>query len=91
MKTTATLQPDLERDVGDRPQPVRRIPVALMIPVDAESLDETLETLRRARGLEALRAIRRESAARGLTRLSMREIDALVRETRNARRPSGRG
>jgi hypothetical protein len=57
-----------------------------MIPIDAESLDETLETLRRARGLEALRQIRRESAARGLTRLSMREIDTVVRATRNAKR-----
>ena len=93
------------RDFRTRPKEVREAlrrereavltangrPVALMIPVDAESLDEKLETLRRARGLEALREIRRESAARGLTRLSMREIDALVRATRNAKRRSGRG
>jgi antitoxin (DNA-binding transcriptional repressor) of toxin-antitoxin stability system len=93
------------RDFRTRPKEVREAlrrereavltvngrPVALMIAVDAESLDEKLETLRRARGLDALREIRRESAARGLTRLSMREIDALVRATRKVKRRTGRG
>jgi antitoxin (DNA-binding transcriptional repressor) of toxin-antitoxin stability system len=60
-------------------------PVALMIPVDAGSVDQALETLRRARGLEALRAIRRESRERGLDRLSSSKIDAIIKETRRAR------
>jgi len=60
-------------------------PVALMIPVDAGTVDQTLETLRRARGLEALRAIRRESRERGLDRLSNAEIDAMIEKTRRAR------
>jgi antitoxin (DNA-binding transcriptional repressor) of toxin-antitoxin stability system len=65
-------------------------PVALMIPVDAGTVDQTLETLRRARGLEALRAIRRESRERGLDRLSNTEIDAIIksaRRTRSSRAP----
>lgn len=61
-------------------------PVALMISVDAGSIDQTVETLRRARGLEALRAIRVESARRGLSRLSVKEIDAIIAKTRKARR-----
>lgn len=60
-------------------------PVALMIPVDAGSVDQALETLRRARGLEALRALRRESRERGLDRLSSSEIDAIIKDTRRAR------
>jgi antitoxin (DNA-binding transcriptional repressor) of toxin-antitoxin stability system len=60
-------------------------PVALMIPVDAGSVEQALETLRRARGLEALRALRRESRTRGLDRLSNSEIDGVIKATRRAR------
>jgi antitoxin (DNA-binding transcriptional repressor) of toxin-antitoxin stability system len=60
-------------------------PVAVMIPVDAGSIDRILETLRRARALEALREIRQESQRRGLARLSTREIDAIIAKTRKAR------
>jgi antitoxin (DNA-binding transcriptional repressor) of toxin-antitoxin stability system len=60
-------------------------PVAVMIPVDAGSIDQTLETLRRARALEALRAIRQESRRRRLARMSTRDIDAIIAKTRKAR------
>ena len=60
-------------------------PVALMIPVDAGTVDQTLETLRRARGLEAVRALRRESRERGLDRLSDADIDDIIKKTRRAR------
>lgn len=87
------------RDFRSRPKQVREAlkkekeavltangrPVALMIPVDAGSVDQALETLRRARGLEALRALRRESRDRGLDRLSTSEIDAIIKKTRRAR------
>ena len=87
------------RDFRTRPKQVREAlkkekeavltangrPVALMIPVDAGTVDQTLETLRRARGLEALRAIRRESRERGLDRLSGSEIDGIIQKARRAR------
>jgi PHD/YefM family antitoxin component YafN of YafNO toxin-antitoxin module len=87
------------RDFRTRPKQVREAlerereavltangrPVAVMIAVDAGTVDQTLETLRRARGLEALRAIRRESQRRGLARLSMRDIDDIIAKTRSAR------
>ena len=60
-------------------------PVAVMIPVDAGTIDQTLETLRRARALEALRAIRQESQKRGLAWMSTRDIDAIIAKTRKAR------
>ena len=61
-------------------------PVAVMLPVDASSLDETLDTLRRTRALRALRAIRREAKARGLDKLSIAEIDAIIAKARRERR-----
>ena len=61
-------------------------PVALMLHVDGDSLDETMETLRRARSLQALREIRREARARGLYRLSIKQIDAIIARSRRARR-----
>ena len=65
-------------------------PVALMIPVDAGTVDQTLETLRRARGLEALRALRRESRERGLDTLSTTDIEGIIKKTRRARSSSSR-
>ena len=89
------------RDLRNRPRQVREAlrrereavltangsPVAVLIPVDAGSIEETLETLRRARGLEALRAIRRESQERGLDRLSASDIDGIIARARRPRAP----
>jgi prevent-host-death family protein len=66
-------------------------PVAVLIPADASTIDETLETVRRARGLEALRAIRRESQKAGRGRLTGRGIDAIIAKTRRARSRRARG
>jgi antitoxin (DNA-binding transcriptional repressor) of toxin-antitoxin stability system len=95
------------RDLRTRPRQVREAlkrereavltangrPVAVLIPVDVSTVDATLDALRRARGLEALRDMRRQARARGLRRLSIPEIDALVARTRRGRtsRPRRRG
>jgi len=55
-------------------------PVAVMIPVDTGSIDQTLETLRPARALEALRAIRASTP-----RMTPKDIDAVIAKTRRAR------
>ena len=87
------------RDLRTRPKQVRDAlkrereavltangqPVAVLIPVDAGSVEETLETLRRARGLEALRAIRRESRERGLDKLSTSDVNTIIAKARRAR------
>jgi antitoxin (DNA-binding transcriptional repressor) of toxin-antitoxin stability system len=92
------------RDLRTRPRQVRESlegereavltangrPVAVLVPVDAGTIDETLETLRRARGLEALAAIRRASRERGLDRLSNRDIDAVIARVRRGRAPQRR-
>ena len=61
-------------------------PVALMLGVDGDSLEESLETVRRARALQALRKIRKRSRVRGLDKLGMKQIDAIIAKTRRARR-----
>ena len=87
------------RDLRTRPKQVRESlaherealltvngrPVAVLLPVDAGTVDETLETVRRARGLEAVRAIRRESQRGGASRLSAKAIDAIIARTRRSR------
>ena len=66
-------------------------PVAVLLPVDAGTVEETLETVRRARGLEALRGLRRESRSGGTASMSAEEIDALIARVRRARPRRARG
>ena len=86
------------RDFRTRPRQVREAlrhereavltvngrPVAVLIPADASSIDDTLEMVRRARGLEALRAIRRESRSAGRGRLTT------ATSRTSSRKPGGR-
>lgn len=88
------------RDFRTRPQQVRKIiaaepqslltasgkPFALVIPVDGETLDETLSALRIGRTQTALRALRAEAKEKGRDRLTMEQIDAVVAKTRRQRR-----
>lgn len=104
-RTVAAMKTVTIRDFRTRPKQVRDAlkrereavltangrPVAVMIPVDAGSIDQTLETLRRARALEALRVIRQDSQRRGSARMSTREIDAIIAKTRKARSRAGAG
>lgn len=78
-------------EAGDAVLTVSGRPVAVLVPTDASTLDETLELLRRARGLEALRALRESSRLRGLDRrVSPRAIDTVIKKTRRVRRPRTR-
>jgi antitoxin (DNA-binding transcriptional repressor) of toxin-antitoxin stability system len=62
-------------------------PVAVLVPTDAATLEATLELLRRARGLEAVRALRESSRLRGLDRrVSPRDINTIIGKTRRMRR-----
>jgi antitoxin (DNA-binding transcriptional repressor) of toxin-antitoxin stability system len=87
------------RDFRTRPRQVRETlqrereavltvngrPVAVMIPVDAGSLDGAVETLRRARALEAVRAIRSDAQRRGQGPMSSAAIEKVIAKTRRAR------
>jgi antitoxin (DNA-binding transcriptional repressor) of toxin-antitoxin stability system len=61
-------------------------PLALMVPVSSETLDETLLALRRAKAQLALAAVRSNARLAGTDRLSLRDIDKVIAEARGARR-----
>ena len=52
---------------------------------DAGTVNETIAAVRRARGLEALQTIRRESQLNGAARMTAADIDALIARTRRSR------
>lgn len=64
-------------------------PFALMVPVDSNSLEETVEALKIGRAQTALRALREEARRKGLDQLSPAEIDAVIAEVRTGRRARG--
>lgn len=64
-------------------------PFALVIPVDADTLDETIDALRIGRAQMALRALRSEARARGRDQLGMDVIDAVIAKTRRQHRTRG--
>lgn len=61
-------------------------PVAVLLPVNAETFDQTLDVVGRAQALQALKQIQQRSAGAGRSRIGMREIDA---EIDAARREAG--
>lgn len=61
-------------------------PVAVMLPVDSDTLDETMQAVRRARGQVALHTLRKSARTEGLDSLSAAQIDKLVGEARRVRR-----
>jgi len=60
-------------------------PVALLVGLHGDDLEETVRVVKRARAMEAVSGMRRAAAARGLDRLGMDEIDAIIRSTRAER------
>jgi len=72
------------RDLKEAEQLVltsKGLPVAMMVPVTPDNVEETARTFRRAQALEAVSAIR-ERWARSGRRLTMRQIDRIIRDTR---------
>lgn len=63
-------------------------PFALLVTVDAGSLDEELAALRDARAARALDALRAQAAKTGTDRIGPDEIDRVIRKSRRARRGS---
>jgi len=57
-------------------------PVAVLLPINAESLAPILSTLRSVRAMLALEALQKASEASGTADLSMNEIDAEIEAAR---------
>jgi len=63
-------------------------PVALLVTVDQNTVEQSLATWRRVRTTQAISDIQRESARNGTDRLSLADIDAEITRVRQARRKS---
>lgn len=91
------------RDFRSRPRAVREAlakeskalltvngrPLAVLLPVNAETYDQTLDVVSRAQALQVLNQIRQRAAATGRDMIDMNEVDAEIDAARReARRPS---
>lgn len=65
-------------------------PVAVLVPVSTETLDDTVRAVRIARSQMALRAIRQRARETGRAQMTMTDIDAVIAKTRTARRRRSR-
>lgn len=61
-------------------------PLAVLLPVDAKTLEPTLSTLRSVRALQAQAALQQAATANGTDKLTMADIDAEIAAARRARR-----
>ncbi len=89
------------RELRNRPGYVRKLvqkedlvltangkPIAIMVGIRDEDLEQTAHLLRQARAQLALSRIHREAARRGLDKLSLAEINAEIRAVRAKRKVS---
>ncbi len=60
-------------------------PIAIISTTSEELLEENLSTIRRARALAAVQAIQAESVRKGLDKMTMVEIDAVIQDVRRNR------
>jgi len=60
-------------------------PVAILNPIDAENLESSILVMRRARALLALEKIQKESALKGIDKLSEEEIEEEIKSSRSER------
>ncbi|MHB1377171.1 MAG: type II toxin-antitoxin system Phd/YefM family antitoxin [Candidatus Humimicrobiaceae bacterium] len=60
-------------------------PIAILNPVEAENLENSITVLRRARALLALEEIQKESALKGIDKLSEEEIEEEIKSSRSER------
>jgi antitoxin (DNA-binding transcriptional repressor) of toxin-antitoxin stability system len=72
-------------DKGDLVVTSQGRPVAVLFPVQAESLESTLSVLRSVRAVQALAALQDAAAANGTCDLSGKDIDAEIAAARQSR------
>ena len=82
---TASLRKDLDQD-REIVLTANGRPFAVVSRIEPDSLEEELQAIRRARAKVAVERLRAQAQAKGLNRLTMDDIDAMVAETRRRRR-----
>ncbi len=66
-------------------------PVALMTPITGDNLEEELRVIRSAWLRETIRAIQHRSVEQGIDKMTMEEIDEVIRKVRTERRKQKKG
>ena len=87
------------RDLRNRPGYVRKLaqredlvltangkPIAMLLGVEEDELEETAHAIRQARAQRALSRLRKEAARRGLDKASPGSIDAQIQAVRSKRK-----
>jgi hypothetical protein len=65
-------------------------PLAIMLPVTAETFDDALDLVHRMRALRAIRDIRLRAAQTGANKLTMTQIDKIIAKSRSERKAQAR-
>jgi len=60
-------------------------PFAILAAIHPDNVEENLRAIRKARALEALRLMQADAKARGLDKMTMDDIDALIAKVRRER------
>ena len=60
-------------------------PIAILNPVEGENLENSIAVIRRARALLALESIQKESALKGINKLTDEEIEEEIKSSRSER------
>lgn len=63
-------------------------PFAILAAVDEDSFEEKLAALRRARARALLDRVRARAKDKGVDKLTMREVNAVIAQVRRQRRPA---
>jgi len=87
------------RELRNRPGYVRKLvqkedlvltangkPIAMLLGIKDEDVEETARAVRQARAQRALSQIRKEAARRGLDKVSPEFVDAIIRDVRSKRK-----
>lgn len=84
---TATIRKDLDED-REIVLTANGRPFAVVSRIEPDSVEEELQAIRRARAKVAVERLRAQAKAKGLNRLTMDDIDAMIAEARRQRRAS---
>jgi len=60
-------------------------PVAILAAINESTLEESLSAFRKARAIEAVASLQRQSVSRGASNMSLEEINAEIRAARRKR------
>ena len=82
---TPTIRKDLDQD-REIVLTANGRPFAVVSRIEPDSVEEELQAIRRARAKVAVERVRAHAKAKGLNRLTLDDIDAMVAEARRQRR-----